>query len=103
MGTCGALGNCKGGDCEENEKEDEGGEDAVLAESHPEPVLKAKCLLIHIDDGGGLVVILTKGGFQEGVLQREGFKFEEEMVKSRGTPKNDVSTSSLKLADSGSQ
>ena len=47
MGTCGALGNCKGGDCEENEKDDEGGEETVLAESHPEPVLKAKCLLIH--------------------------------------------------------
>ena len=73
MGTCGALGKRKGGNCEENDKDDEGGEKAVLAESHPEPVLKAKCLLIHIDHGGGLGVILTKGGFQESVLQGEGF------------------------------
>ena len=71
IGTFGALGNCKGGNEEKNKKDDEGREKAVLAESHPEPVLKTKCLLIHIDHGGGLVDILTKGGFQESVLQRK--------------------------------
>ena len=46
IGTCTALGNCKGGDSGKKEKDDEGGKEAVFAESHPEPVLKSKCFLM---------------------------------------------------------
>ena len=53
IGTCTALGNCKGGDSGKKEKDDEGGKEAVFAESHSEPVLKSKCFLIHIDHAGG--------------------------------------------------
>ena len=46
IGTCAALGNGKGGDSGKKEKDDEGGKQAVFAESHPEPVLKSKCFLM---------------------------------------------------------